>query len=187
MRSARELLHHAIVAGALVLLFANAALASETRTAGGRDPDFVIICFPGPPGSDNWVEHYERIRRANFNVVLPSYRYDDEQQSQMLDHCHSTGLRGVVNVKRLAPPVAEGPPPSNWRKLVRSAVERFAQHPALYGYMIRDEPNAGVFAQLGRVAREFRQVDPAHDICVNLFPIYASKGQRRVGPDPKNY
>jgi hypothetical protein len=162
---------------AMVLLCAGTDLAFEAKTMVESDSAFVIICFPGPPAADNRFEHYRRIRQANFNLVLPSYRYDDEQQLQMLDHCHASGLRGVVNVKRLAPPVAEGPPPSDWKERVKSATECFAQHPALYGYMIRDEPSAKVFPQLGRVASEFRRVDPAHDICVNLFPIYASTEQ----------
>ena len=153
------------------------AQAGEADASGVQDPPFAIICFPGPPASDNRVEHYEAIRRSNFNLVLPSYRYDDEQQLQMLDHCRSTGLRGVVNVKHLAPPLAEGPPPPNWQELIQSAAERFAKHPALYGYMVRDEPNAVVFPQLASVAREFERVDPAHDICINLFPIYASTEQ----------
>lgn len=95
----------------------------------------------------------------------------------MLDHCQATGLRGVVNVKRLAPPITEGPPPLDWKERVKSAAESYAEHPALYGYMIRDEPSVKVFPQLGRVASEFLRVDPAHDICINLFPIYASSEQ----------
>ena len=180
MRPDQVIIYDTFVAGVMVLLFAGSGLTFEAGTADESDSTFAIICFPGPPGSDNRVEHYERIRRANFNLVLPSYRYDDRQSLQMLDHCHSTGLRGVVNVKRLAPPVAEDPPPSNWKELVRSAAERFAQHPALYGYMVRDEPSADVFPQLGRVAGEFQRVDPDHDICVNLFPIYASSEQLGV-------
>lgn len=180
MRRNRGPLHDSLIAMAIALSLVGTGLKLEAQVMTERDSTFAIICFPGPPGSDNRVEHYERIRRANFNLVLPSYRYDDAQQLQMLDHCHSTGLRGVVNVKRLAPPVAEGPPPSNWKELVQSAAERFAQHPALYGYMIRDEPNAEAFPQLGRVATEFQRVDPAHDICVNLFPMYASSEQLGV-------
>lgn len=165
---------------AMTLLFAGTGMTIEAQTTAESDSAFVIICFPGPPAADSRIEHYRRIRQAHFNLVLPSYRFDDEQQLQMLDHCHASGLRGVVNVKRLAPPLAEGPPPPDWKKRVTSAAERFAQHPALYGYMIRDEPSATVFPQLGRVAREFRRVDPTHDICVNLFSIYASSEQLGV-------
>ncbi len=180
MKTKHNLFRHSLVAGTVVLLFTGTGLAQEARTMAKSDSAFVIICFPGPPGSDNRVEHYEGIRQANFNLVLPMHQFDDEQQLQMLDHCQTTGLRGVVNVKRLAPPIAEGPPPSNWKELAKAAVERFAQHSALYGYMIRDEPHARVFPQLGRVAREFERLDPAHDICVNLFPIYASSEQLGV-------
>ena len=174
------------IIGTVVLLWfgSGSVLAAATKT--NVKPAFAIICFPGPPSSDNRVEHYRTIRRANFNIVLPSHRYDDEQQLKMLDHCRAAGLRGVVNVKRLAPPVAEGAPPANWPELVQSAVDRFGKHPALYGYMIRDEPNATVFSQLGRVADEFRRVGPAHDICINLFPIYAKKEQLGT-PDYEAY
>ncbi len=180
MQPNHQLRHASLIAVALLLLFAGADFTLQASTAAESEPEFVIICFPGPPATDNRVEHYQKIRQANFNLVLPSYRYDDEQQLQMLDHCRSAGLRGVVNVKRLAPPLAKGPPPSNWKELAKSAVERFAQHAALYGYMVRDEPNARLFPQLGRVADEFRRVDPDHDICINLFPIYASSEQLGV-------
>lgn len=176
-RCRRRWMASVIGAVALLLLFIDTGSASEAKTVADSDAAFAIICFPGPPAADNQLEHYRTIRRANFNLVLPSYRYDDDQQLQMLDHCQATGLRGVVNVKHLAPPVSAGPPPSDWQERVKSAAERFARHPALYGYMIRDEPSAKVFPQLGRVAREFHQVDPAHEICVNLFPIYASSEQ----------
>ena len=74
-----------LVSGAIVLLFAGTELRLEARTISEAASEFVIICFPGPPASDNRAVHYERIREANFNLVLPSYRYDDDQQLQMLD------------------------------------------------------------------------------------------------------
>jgi len=176
----RDLFHQVLAIGAVAVLSAGSGLTLAAATTAEQNPAFAIICFPGPPGSDNRVEHYEAIRRANFNLVLPSHRYDDEQQLQMLDHCKATGLRGVVNVKRLAPPVADGPPAANWKEVIQSAAGRFAKHPALYGYMVCDEPSAGVFPQLGQVADEFRRVDPAHGICINLFPIYAATEQLGV-------
>lgn len=166
-----------LLATAVLLGISSLSFAQEPSR---QDPAFKIICFPGPPAAENRVEHYARIRRANFNLVLPSYQYDDQQQLRMLDHCQATGLRGVVNVKGLAPPVAEGSPPSNWKQLAAAAIDRFSRHPALYGYMIRDEPSARIFPQLGRVAREFERLDPQHDVCVNLFPIYASSEQLGV-------
>jgi anti-sigma factor RsiW len=138
---------------------------------------FPIICFPGPPADDNILAHWQEIKEANFTLVLPVYRYTDADQLRMLDHCEQLGLKAVVNVKKLAPPTAADTPPPGWRGEVQRAVGLFGSHPALFGYMIRDEPGADLFPQMGRVARAFRDADPRHAVCANLFPTHATTEQ----------
>jgi hypothetical protein len=156
-------------------------LISQTR---GEEPATApapgvlpVICFPGPPADDNVLAHWQKIKDANFTVVLPSHRYTDADQQKMLDHCAKSGLKGVVNVKKLAPPSSAETPPPGWRVEVQRATSLFGPHPALFGYMIRDEPGADLFPQLGRAADAFREDDPNHAVCINLFPTHATVEQ----------
>ena len=71
MTANREPFREAVAAATILLLIAGMCLAGEAAARGEQDPPFAIICFPGPPASDNRVEHYEAIRRANSNLVLP--------------------------------------------------------------------------------------------------------------------
>ncbi|MCP4787720.1 MAG: hypothetical protein GY903_06555 [Fuerstiella sp.] len=136
-----------------------------------------IICFPGPPAQDNIIGHWQRIKDAHFTLVLASHRYSDADQQKMLEHCSQLGLKAVVNVKKLAPPSSAETPPPGWREEVNRATALFGNHPAVFGYMIRDEPGAELFPQLGRVADAFREDAPNHPVCVNLFPTHATTTQ----------
>ena len=138
---------------------------------------FPLICFPGPPAEDNVLAHWQKIKEANFTIVLPVHRYTDTDQQRMLDHCEQLGLKAVVNVKKLVPPSAADTPPPGWREEVQRAAGLFGNHPALFGYMIKDEPGADLFPQMGRIARAFREDDPQHGVCANLFPTHATVEQ----------
>jgi hypothetical protein len=162
------------------VLFAVAAPTAITAAESGGDSErelFPIICLLGPPVGENVLEHWQLAKQANFTVAVPSYQYDDDDHLKMLDHCQKVGLKGVVHVKNLAPPEAKDSPPVGWQSLVHSAVDRYADHPALYGYMIRDEPGADLFPQLGRATAKFQDLDLKHPVCINLFPVHATEAQ----------
>jgi hypothetical protein len=137
---------------------------------------FPIGCFPGPLPEFNTVEHWERVRDANFTLSCPIHRSSDEDQTLMLDYCESLGLMSVVNAK-IIPADATAPLPDDWEMEAARVVEMFGEHPALFGYMLRDEPNAVQFPKLGIVADEFRRLDPTRPSCFNLFPTYATEEQ----------
>ncbi len=137
---------------------------------------FPIGCFPGPPAEANTLENWQSIKDANFTLMCPVYRYDEEAQLKMLEHCEQLGLKAVVNIK-IPMPNAETPLPDNWRQEVRRYVTTYSQHQALFGYMLKDEPNAAQFGQIAQVAAAFRKAAPNHCTCINLFPMYATDEQ----------
>ncbi len=161
-------------------LICTAALLCATAdepVLSGKQGAFPIICVLGPPADDNRLEHWQRIKDANFTLVLPSFQYDDTDQLKMLNHCRQVGLGGIVHVKRTATAGSSDSPPDGWRQIVGETVERYADHPALFGYMVRDEPGADLFVQLGRVVDEIGRRDPRHPACINLFPVHATDEQ----------
>jgi hypothetical protein len=56
-------------------------------------------------------------------------------------------------------------------------VKRFMNHPAVAGYMLRDEPNRSDFSELAEWAKKIRATDDSHFCYLNLFPNYASEEQ----------
>lgn len=137
---------------------------------------FPIGCFPGPPAESNTLENWQSIKDANFTLMCPVYRYDDDAQLKMLQHCEQLGLKAVVNVK-IPMPNAETPLPDDWRDVVQQYVAKYGHQKAFFGYMLKDEPNAAQFGQIAQLAKAFRNADPTHCTCVNLFPIYATNEQ----------
>ncbi len=62
-------------------------------------------------------------------------------------------------------------------KNVAAIVERVGKHPAVYGYYLRDEPNASLFPALARYAAAIRKADADARPYINLFPNYANAEQ----------
>lgn len=137
---------------------------------------FPIGAFPGPPAEANTLSAYQKIKDANFTLVCPSYRYDQQANLAMLDHCDQVGLEAVVNVK-LMPPTAQQSLPDDVPAQVDGIVSTYGSHRALFGYMLKDEPGSSQFDQIGKLIAEFRRRDDSHATCVNLFPIHATADQ----------
>jgi len=55
--------------------------------------------------------------------------------------------------------------------------ERFCDHPALWGFMEKDEPNTSEFAQLRGAVDSLRASCPGRLTFINLLPNYANAGQ----------
>ncbi|MGK0188055.1 MAG: hypothetical protein ACI9R3_003847 [Verrucomicrobiales bacterium] len=68
-------------------------------------------------------------------------------------------------------------------KALDTLIWQVRQHPALYGYYLADEPGAGSFDKLGRIAAFLRERDPIHMTLTCLLPTYASDGHLQVSDD----
>jgi hypothetical protein len=71
-----------------------------------------------------------------------------------------------VNVK-LIPPTSEAPLPADWKQQVGQTVAAYGDQKALFGYMLKDEPNANQFGQIRDVVAEFARRDSSDCTCVN--------------------
>lgn len=165
----------------LVIFLANSILFEADRVAAGppvvpRPGVFPIGCFPGPPPELNQHKHWRAIRDAGFTLACPEYRYDRAGQLAVLDHCERVGLKAVVNVKFI-PRDGDEPMPAGWKSEVTRIIDTFSSHPAFFGYMLRDEPNANEFGLLRQATLQFLRQDPEHATCINLFPTYATAEQ----------
>ena len=95
-----------------------------------------------------------------------------------LDNCKKVGLKAIVSDARSssydwASSVDENKAKTN----VASLIAEVGNHPAVFGYYLRDEPSAAWFPNLEKVASQIRQLAPGKWPYINLFPDYAENWQ----------
>ncbi len=126
-----------------------------------QQPFFVISYWHGPPAEDTW---YQQIADCNFNLVFCGDP----------DIAHKYGMKCLVSDSRIA---GIKKPGEQVDAEIAQAVAELKDHPALFGYYLRDEPNASMFANLAHVNQLLLKLDPDHLPYINLYPDYASQEQ----------
>lgn len=94
-----------------------------------------------------------------------------------LDACRAAGLKAIVSDARVSGYDWRNVDEAAARKKVASLVAKVGRHPAVYGYYLRDEPDAGLFPGLAKVADLVRELSPGKWPYINLFPDYATPDQ----------
>lgn len=94
-----------------------------------------------------------------------------------LDLCQAAGLRAIVSDPRVSSYDWRNVDEAQARRNVASLVAETANHQAVYGYYLIDEPNAALFPGLAKVASLVRELAPEKWAYINLFPNYASAAQ----------
>src|ERR1019366_1544483 len=77
-----------------------------------------------------------------------------------LDACQAAGLKAIVSDKRTSGYDWANVDEAKARENVASLVAEVGHHPALFGYYLRDEPNAAAFPGLAKVATLIRELSP---------------------------
>jgi hypothetical protein len=161
------------------LLLAIAVLASVTGRASPARPTsklpsqpFLITFWCGPPPAELDDRRAEEISGAGFTVIgAPCeglVRPADNKRA--LDVAARHGLAMWIKDERLN---GYHPLAPRWRLQVARAVEDYANHPALAGYYLVDEPDTARFPALAALVRRLRVVAPQHLGYINLYPNYA--------------
>ncbi|MCY2927108.1 MAG: hypothetical protein NT031_17080 [Planctomycetota bacterium] len=139
------------------------------------DPPFIISYCCAPPTT---LERYKEVAECGFNVAWGGWLDNPEEPGQpnpatakkILDLCQQVGIKALVFDKRLD--VME--PHAIDEKALDGIIADYASHPALFGYMVRDEPGKEVFSTLGAVNQYLLKKDPKHLPYINLLPNYAN-------------
>lgn len=148
---------------ALAILFPQFALSASPKLVAPED--FAILPWSSVP---NDAEVLQGIRDCGFNLAgfVPP---------EALDAAQAAGLKAIVSGLHVNDGPAEEP--AAVEKRVTALVDRVGKHPAVYGYYLRDEPNAGLFPALAIYAEAIRKADPDGRAYINLFPNYANEAQ----------
>jgi len=95
-----------------------------------------------------------------------------------LDAVSAAGLKAIVSEGSTHVGDAEaGLDEKEITRRVQALVDRVGNHKAVYGYYLRDEPNAAVFEGIGKWAEAFKKSAPNALPYINLLPTYASAAQ----------
>lgn len=88
-----------------------------------------------------------------------------------LDICAGLGLKAIVYHPELTPARWDQPFRSEGPiKVLHELIARVNDHPAVMGYHLKDEPDAGQFAELGKAVAEVRRLAPGKWPYINMTP-----------------
>jgi len=139
--------------------------------------EFIIMAYSGPPPEEVTRERFRQIADAGIEILVPGNGiFNAEQNLKVMDMADKLGIR-VIPVDMRVLPMALRPGITIDTTIIKEVVNDYKNHPALAGYVIKDEPGADLFPALKVLSELFYKEDPAHEPLINLFPSYGSPVQ----------
>ncbi len=145
----------------LACLFAG--LISSFAHAADDAAFFPIMAWNHAPGD---AAALKKMHDCGFTVagfVTPAH----------LDLVHAAGMKAIVSDPRAGDYDWTKVDADKARKNIEALVAEVNNHPAVFGYYLRDEPPSAFFAGLEKVAAPLRELAPGKWPYINLFPNYA--------------
>lgn len=122
--------------------------------------EIPIVAFGSIPIEQSTAKRFDEFREAGFDISIhPFWGSSVNDILRVLDEAQKSGVRLLVGSNLLY---------SDYWKLI-SAIKN---HPALYGYYLRDEPMQSDIDVLSRVHNNIRAADQSHICYLNLLPNY---------------
>ncbi|MGN1214880.1 MAG: hypothetical protein ACI4TJ_01405 [Candidatus Cryptobacteroides sp.] len=117
-----------------------------------------IMSWYSIPSSETTVERYQELKDCGFNINF-THMYGMGELQKELDVAQEVGIKVMAMANDLY-------------SKTDSAVNAIKDHPALYGYFLRDEPLPPAFPELAAWAQRIKDADDTHPLYLNLFPSY---------------
>lgn len=155
------MIRHLAILAALVLLMSAPGLAAA------EEPTFPLMAWGHTPGDPAVLKKMRECGLTIAGFVDPS----------ALDACRDAGLKAIVADPRTTDYDWLHVDPAVARANVAALTKEVKDHPAVYGYLLRDEPSAEMFPGLAAVAAAVKEFHPGAWPYINLFPNYASPSQ----------
>ena len=122
----------------------------------------ILAWYSVPGGDDATLENYQTLKDCGFTLSF-SHLYNMTDALASLDLADEVGMKVIFTCG------------DELRTNTEAVVNQVKDHPALYGYFLRDEPSNADLPALGEWADRIRAVDPDHAIYFNLFPFWAGE------------
>lgn len=139
-----------------------AASAADASEPVARVP---ILGWHSIPEDELSLDRFRQL--ADMGLTHSLMHYSPAGNARALEMAEQVGVKLFVGDGRFAQPGEE----------LKQAAQAYRHHPALAGYLLRDEPSVGAFAALAAARDALKAADPAHWSYVNLLPTYANAAQ----------
>lgn len=155
------------VATSLFVLFAALTFGAQPARAEEPADFFPIMAWDSPPNDLAVLNEMRACGLTIAGFVPPAG----------LDNCQAAHLMAIVSDARVSGYDWTKVDAATARENVKQLVAEVRNHPAVYGYLLRDEPTAAWFPGLATVSGAVKEFHPGAWPYINLFPNYASAGQ----------
>ena len=156
-----------------VMLVVTFCLAVECLNAAWNHGDPVVAYWAGPgfPGAAKLTEaSLLQLREGGWNTVWATSPAE-------LDLAAKFGMRCIYavpgGISKISDPKRE--------ETIGKVIDRVKDHPALYVYLLADEPSFGWFNGLYSTKKWLQGRDSNHAAWINLLPSYATNKQLGMG------
>jgi hypothetical protein len=160
----------------LVFLCVLSASAVSSPARGEETPIFPLMPWNSPPNDPAVLKKIHDCGLTVAGFVPPA----------ALDNCQAAGLKAIVSDNRLSNYDWKNVDPAKARENVTAVIKQVRNHPAVYGYYLRDEPSADFFKGLAIASDVIKEQHPGAWPYINLFPNYAEPWQLAT-PDYQTY
>lgn len=143
-----------------------AVCLATLATVQAEEPMFPLMAWGHTPGDPVVLKKMRECGITVAGFVAPT----------ALDACQEAGLKAIVSDPRTTSYDWMNVDPAVARANVEALTKEVKNHPAVYGYLLRDEPSAALFPGLATVAAAVKEFHPGAWPYINLFPNYASAG-----------
>lgn len=137
----------------LTATFCTNLFAQEKLKTDGEIP---ILAWIGVPENQTTIERFQELKNSGINVNY-TYYSNIGAVERALDIAQKTGVKLMPGCPEL-------------KKEPENTVKRLMNHPALFGYHLRDEPSIKDFSDLGTWIKRIQAADSKHECYINLYP-----------------
>lgn len=104
---------------------------------------------------------YRMLAESGINYVYNEQEWDSELLNRIMDCCEKYGIKSIIGL------------PTGDKEWAMSVVRQTMEHPACWGYNLRDEPAIEEIEYLTDLGRTIRNEAPSHiRLTLNLLPNY---------------
>ena len=122
-------------------------------------PQTIRIISWGGIAADKADTLYSLARECGFDMHLGLYRAKESAVASM-DAAARQGIDVIISFPQI-------------KDSTETAVGQIKDHPALYAYHLKDEPDTSDFSWLADLSEKIKELDPSHPCYINLLPNWA--------------
>lgn len=143
----------------LIAISILAALLFSCSNHDKEIPQSIRIISWGGIAADKADTLYSLAKECGFDMHLGLYRAQESAIASM-DAAARKGIDVIISFPQI-------------KDSTESAVALIKDHPALYAYHLKDEPDTSDFGWLAELSKKIKELDPSHPCYINLLPNWA--------------